>query len=1217
MSTAYCILRERSEKTVKYKTPQGKEVCLTREVYLRDDVFCKCLICSKPACKSEGNLLSADIKNYVIVDGYEALNYWEVFEFEAIKGIVLTLSTLNFVQQQAANKRPYKRIRMALEDPVQSCILFDNEFHRKCFRPPLFAETALDYATRMNWIASHWYQSHLGQSVSVILITNNKDVVADCASKTTPLSSGTQAVTVLSLPEFLQIYYPDLSGAKMLLDSLEASLQVKSAPLDQTEVLHVPLDQTDSEIVKTTVIPNAPEPGQMYPAHVPESALLAGLRSGQFLRGILRVSRFRATTEAMVALTDASTVKHQPELKQALASRSEVAVRGMQHRNRAVDGDVVVIRLLPRDQWTPVSSNISASENNAAEVVETVTGAPEPRREENSLELISDHSVLPCGFVVGIISRNWRDYVCTLVPESDGQPGGFSEVGWVLVTPWDRRIPRIRLHTTQASKLAQERFIVRIDSWVASSNYPNGHYVQSLGRIGDLETETQTLLIEHNLAVRAFSDAQLNELAVYAAQRPWRVDPAEVKRRRDLRPPDVSGNPASENVLIFSIDPQGCQDVDDALSVRWLDPIVHEDGTKHRRLQLGVHIADVTYFVPVGGFVDAEARRRSTSIYLADRRYDMLPGLLSGDLCSLWSGVDRYAVSVLWEIDFDAFEVLNIWYGRTVIRSSYKLTYEVAQRIYDPPETSVAGKLDSLPPGELLLQKLGGMKELGELIPELKNLSKDRMLQELIKLESSIKLLVEIASTIRARRVARGGLELDSIEVAVRFADAQTRSGDLEDLVPKEQLEMHGTVAELMIFANHWVARRCLEVYPDRSCLRRHPPPRPEFFEELKLCAASRGFSLDTESNRALSASLAAAEDPKDPEVKRVLLQLTTRAMTNALYFSTGADNLTREQFSHYGLALNLYTHFTSPIRRYADMIVHRVLLTALGDCRSAISGQPTVKSVSSSPIVFTETDLFTPEQLSAVCRHMNEQHWAAQQVQRASMELFQALFFRHKSEHDPIRRADGIICQLRGSNGFIVLVSRFGIRGAVCVKDPQGQIAWADPQSGKIAWMPTDSGLEVVRVHNPNRSDCGHLEVRDTRTSSVQRYQLFEHVTVSVHVSDSVAHGLGLRLKLLTGPRSVLVDGSTPTIKATVALTTEAGQNRISSELIESVQATDVQRRQKRALDEQMECDDAQDEMDQDAVIARLHEPTSLYHHFRKLVRPYVPPCASADENS
>lgn len=123
--------------------------------------------------------------------------------------------------------------------------------------------------------------------------------------------------------------------------------------------------------------------------------------------------------------------------------------------------------------------------------------------------------------------------------------------------------------------------------------------------------------------------------------RPWKVDHEEVKRRRDLRSPTVSGNPNSEDVLIFSIDPPGCQDVDDALSVRWLEPIQAEDGSEHRRLQLGVHIADVTYFVPPGGFVDAEARRRSTSVYLADRRYDMLPGILSGDVCSLWSGVDR------------------------------------------------------------------------------------------------------------------------------------------------------------------------------------------------------------------------------------------------------------------------------------------------------------------------------------------------------------------------------------------------------------------------------------------------------------------------------------------------------------------------------------------------------------------------------------------------
>ena len=140
--------------------------------------------------------------------------------------------------------------------------------------------------------------------------------------------------------------------------------------------------------------------------------------------------------------------------------------------------------------------------------------------------------------------------------------------------------------------------------------------------------------------------------------------------------------------------------------------------------------------------------------------------------------------------------------------------------------------------------------------------------------------------------------------------------------MPKEPLEMHSTVAELMIFANHWVARECIRAFPDRSCLRRHPPPKAEYFDDLKKCAASKGFHLEVDSNKALSASLTRCVDMNDPDVNNLLRQLATRAMTNALYFSTGSDGLTRDLFGHYGLALNLYTHFTSPIRRYADIIV-------------------------------------------------------------------------------------------------------------------------------------------------------------------------------------------------------------------------------------------------------------------------------------------------------
>ncbi|KAA0185075.1 DIS3 exonuclease 1 [Fasciolopsis buskii] len=1053
-------------------------------------------------------------------------------------------------------------------------------------------ESARDYTTRLNLVAAAWYQKHLGPNVSVVLVTDNKCVASQCAVNSV-LPEGILTPLILTLPELLETYFSELTEAKLLLDSLQASLDSRQSINLSNGVARSSTKLANDISTGVPDGPAAPQPGNVYADHLSESALLAGLRSGQFLRGTLRVSRFRAATEAMVTLTDSSTVKHQPELQDAVTTRSEIAVHGMQYRNRAIDGDLVAIRLLPRGQWTAVSSNISAAENNAATVVDTVSGPVGVDSVTEPANPVADTTTIPCGFVVGVIGRNWRDYVCAYVPSESDE---HIETGWILATPWDRRIPRIRMHTTQATKLSKERFVVRIDSWDPGSTYPHGHFVQSLGRVGDLETETQTLLIEHSLAIRVFSDAQLNELAPYSAMRPWKVDHEEVKRRRDLRSPTVSGNPNSEDVLIFSIDPPGCQDVDDALSVRWLEPIQAEDGSEHRRLQLGVHIADVTYFVPPGGFVDAEARRRSTSVYLADRRYDMLPGILSGDVCSLWSGVDRYAVSVIWEIDMDAFDVLNVWYGRTVIRSSYKLSYEVAQRIFDPPSSDFLKNHCNLSASELCLEKIGGVEELTKLVPELKSFDRPGLLRELGRLEDSIKTLVDVASAIRVRRVARGGLELDSIEITVRFADPDTRSGKLEDLVPKEPLEMHSTVAELMIFANHWVARRCLESFPERSCLRRHPPPRPEFFDELQRCAAARGLRVDIESNRALGQSLAAADDPKDPEVKKVLLQLTTRAMSNALYFSTGGDNLTREQFAHYGLALTLYTHFTSPIRRYADIIVHRILLTALGDCRSAISVRQ-VDNTALSPA--GENNLFTPEELSTICRHMNEQHWAAQQVQRASMELFQALFFRDRAVDDPIRQADGIICQLRGNNGFVVLVSRYGIRGSVCVRDPQGQVAWMKPEAGdpyRIHWMPSGSGYEVERVYDSSKSDCGSLEVRSSHTSEVQRYTIFDHVTVAIGVAESAAHGLGLRLQLIRGPH-VSTDLS---MNKTIQDSTQA-----RADLIESVQNQDSKRRQKRAFDEQQTASgDEMEVVDQEVLIARLHDPRSMYHQFRKLLR-------------
>ncbi|KAH3841303.1 hypothetical protein DPMN_114762 [Dreissena polymorpha] len=181
-----------------------------------------------------------------------------------------------------------------------------------------------------------------------------------------------------------------------------------------------------------------------------------------------------------------------------------------------------------------------------------------------------------------------------------------------------------------------------------------------------------------------------------------------------------------------------------------------------------------------------------------------------------------------------------------------------------------------------------------------------------------------IARGLKARRVKGGALELESVEVKVQLSETKS----IENLNPKQHLEIHDTIAECMIIANHWVAKKIAEVFPNQALLRHHPLPKEEQFANLHHCAMSRGFEVRTSTNKILASSLDQCVDPEDPTVNKIMRMLATHAMSNAAYFCTGI--LAHDQFFHYGLALDLYTHFTSPIRRYADIIVHRQLLAAV-----------------------------------------------------------------------------------------------------------------------------------------------------------------------------------------------------------------------------------------------------------------------------------------------
>lgn len=440
--------------------------------------------------------------------------------------------------------------------------------------------------------------------------------------------------------------------------------------------------------------------------------------------------------------------------------------------------------------------------------------------------------------------------------------------------------------------------------------------------------------------------------------------------------------------------------MDDTLSVRRLN---------NGNLELGVHIADVTHFVKFNSLADLEARKRATTVYLADRRYDMLPSVLSSNICSLLGGVDRFAVSVLWELDPVTFKVISVWYGRTLIKSAYKLFYEAAQDIID-------GR---------------GAEEMKQVIPELSNFSGQGLQKRFRVLKDNLLLLSKIAKTIQDDREREGALRLESSEVQFEF-----EATDLNDIKPKQHLAVHETVAECMIFANHWVAKKIAKVFPHQSLLRRHPPPKKENFEELKKCAGSKGWRVEVWSNRALSDSLNQCNDPNDPIVNHLLRGLATYAMVQALYFSTGS--VKEELWEHYGLALTHYTHFTSPIRRYADVIVHRLLLAAIEKPQSTAKDWfacenedlPTVEALAQQP----QAQL-TNSELQELSLHINERNRSAQNAQRSSQILFQTLYFRGKTPDDPRCISEAVIFSIR-SNGFLVFVPRYALKGPVYMQD-------------------------------------------------------------------------------------------------------------------------------------------------------------------------------------
>ncbi|CAH9084603.1 unnamed protein product [Cuscuta europaea] len=560
------------------KTKQGKVIKVVREHYLRDDIYCGASFCK--TCDVSSARLSSSASPILVVDTNVVLHQIDLLENPAIDDVVV----LSVVLEEVKNKNisVYNRLRALCSDSLRKFFVFSNEYHKDTYVKAMPGESPNDRNDRAIRVATQWYQNHLGAPTHVLLITNDRE------NKRKASEEGIPAETVESYVKSL--------GRSELLDLI---VQPPSEDVNMDDV-------DDLRPSKRKVI---------YSEHKPMSEVTSGLLRGIYHQGKLRVNRYNPF-EAYVGSESIG---------------DEIILYGRANMNRAFDGDVVAVEILPREQWHEEKSlAIADDEHEEEEGIHLVPNSADdaPRVTnlgQNSASEADNSPSRPSGRVVGIIKRNWHSYCGSLEPMP--LPAGATGVAHALFVSKDRRIPKIRIQTRQLGNLLDKRIIVAVDSWDVLSRYPSGHYVRSIGEIGDRDTESEVVLIENDIDARPFSAQVLACLPPL----PWSVSSNDLANpsRQDLR-----------HLRVFSVDPPGCKDIDDAL---------HCTTLPSGNFEVGVHIADVTNFVHPGTPLDDEASQRGTSVYLVERRIDMLPKPLTEDVCSLRADVERLAFSVIWE----------------------------------------------------------------------------------------------------------------------------------------------------------------------------------------------------------------------------------------------------------------------------------------------------------------------------------------------------------------------------------------------------------------------------------------------------------------------------------------------------------------------------------------------------------------------------------------
>ena len=702
----------------------------------------------------------------------------------------------------------------------------------------------------------------------------------------------------------------------------------------------------------------------LYEQFWPVERVSTGLKRSELVKGVLRINP-RNYELAWVTVAGLGR---------------DVLIEGMLRRNRALNGDVVALEILPRNDWKIMKGEMDynglslGNPDQEHANVDNVTlnldkmsmsngeeqHSPEtPSKSRHiNVEELPEQYLQKTAKVVHIIEKKHSRVASGHLkpfPHPKECPDG-------LFSPIDSRLPRIRIPRENCPPGFFDRprdfqntlLVARIISWPETSSKDSflaiGSIARSLGEAGEIEPETEGILLEYGIDSGPFSD---EALACLPPETPWKIPEEELGYRRDFR-----------QDCVFTIDPLTARDLDDAVHCKKL-----EDGL----FEVGVHIADVSFFVRRGTALDEVAVERGTSTYMVQKVVPMLPRRLCEELCSLNPGEDRLTFSVVWKMS-DKGEILDEWKGRGIIRSRVKMAYEHAQDMIDKPNRK--WNPNELPP-----------------------ISDGASVEEI---SAQVNQLHKFAVRLRRNRFENGALRLD--QVKIRF-DLDQETGLPNGYHVHKQRDANKLIEEFMLLANMAVAHHIYSAYPETALLRRHPKPHQKQLDDLLELCKSFGISFNCTSSKTIHESL--AQFPLGSPEREVLVNLTMRPMKNAEYFCTGS--VEEGEYGHYALSVPLYTHFTSPIRRYPDIVVHRLLAASLG-IDQPLNQEPAI--------------------VDMIADHCNDRKLAAKRASEHSNEMFFGIFVR---ESGPLEE-EGMVLNVMDQS-LDVLVPELGVVKRVYLK--------------------------------------------------------------------------------------------------------------------------------------------------------------------------------------